>query len=70
MSELAAGKMDIDLSGQDRKDEIGDMARSVAVFREAALEKHQLEREAADRRNAGDAERRARESSAPRNRSG
>ncbi|SMD16782.1 methyl-accepting chemotaxis protein [Rhizobium sp. RU36D] len=61
MSELAAGKVDIDLSGQDRKDEIGDMARSVAVFREAALEKQQLEREAADRRNAGDAERRARE---------
>ncbi|MBO3758986.1 methyl-accepting chemotaxis protein [Ciceribacter sp. L1K23] len=61
MAELARGNTDIRLDGQERADEIGDMVRSVAVFRQAALDKQMLEREADERRNATDADRRARE---------
>ncbi|MCL6705396.1 methyl-accepting chemotaxis protein [Pseudomonas sp. R2.Fl] len=61
MAELARGKTDINLEGQDRSDEIGDMVRSVAVFRQAAIDKQMLERESEERRNATDADRRARE---------
>ncbi len=42
MVALAHNDFDIDLKGQDRKDEIGDMARSVAVFRENGLKVSQL----------------------------
>ncbi|WP_054158772.1 methyl-accepting chemotaxis protein [Rhizobium sp. AAP43] len=61
MRELATGNTDIDLKGVDRKDEIGDMVRSVAVFRQAEIDKRQLETEATARRSAGEAERQLRE---------
>lgn len=46
---LAAGETDIDFEGEERTDEIGDLARSIVSFRNAVLEKqrHQAESEAA-----------------------
>ncbi|PTM95181.1 methyl-accepting chemotaxis protein [Mycoplana dimorpha] len=46
MSRLAGGELDVPIEGRNRGDEIGDMVRSVAVFRDAALENVRLEREA------------------------
>lgn len=50
MRELSQGNTDFDIRDADRKDEIGDMVRSVALFREAAIEKQQLEIEAEQNR--------------------
>ncbi|MDA4848853.1 methyl-accepting chemotaxis protein [Hoeflea poritis] len=61
MSELARGNTDLELKGEDRKDEIGEMVRSVAVFRDAAIEKENLEREAEENRSLSDRERAERE---------
>ncbi|MCY6383390.1 methyl-accepting chemotaxis protein [Hoeflea prorocentri] len=61
MSELAEGNTDLDLQGEGRKDEIGEMVRSVAVFRDAAIEKERLEREAEENRSLSDRERAERE---------
>jgi methyl-accepting chemotaxis protein len=57
MSELARGRNDIAVEGTRRKDEIGAMARTVVVFRDAALAKPALEAEAAAQRAQADAER-------------
>ncbi|MFD1326892.1 methyl-accepting chemotaxis protein [Mycoplana ramosa] len=46
MSRLASGELDVPIDGRNRGDEIGDMVRSVAVFRDAALENVRLEQEA------------------------
>jgi methyl-accepting chemotaxis protein len=46
MSRLASGDLDISIDGRNRGDEIGDMVRSVAVFRDAARENVRLEQEA------------------------
>ncbi|MGQ3295662.1 MAG: methyl-accepting chemotaxis protein, partial [Shinella sp.] len=50
MTELAAGNTEIVLPKENRADEIGDMVRSVAVFRAAALDKDALERSSAESR--------------------
>ncbi|UDF30645.1 UNVERIFIED_ORG: methyl-accepting chemotaxis protein [Roseateles sp. XES5] len=50
MTALAAGDTDLALPRENRADEIGDMVRSVAVFRAAALEKDALERSSAETR--------------------
>ncbi len=42
---LAEGDTSIDLTGADRKDEVGDMARAVATFRDNAIRNAELERE-------------------------
>lgn len=57
MKRLAAGDTGIALDGQDRHDEIGVMVRSVAVFRDAAVEKERLEREAEANRSMSEKER-------------
>ena len=71
MGRLAAGDYSTDVPHAERKDEIGEMAQSVAYFREAALERKsararseaeqaeikRLEQEAAERQAAEDAER-------------
>ena len=46
MTRLADGDLDVDIEGRNRRDEIGDMVRSVTVFRDAALENVRLEQEA------------------------
>ena len=63
MSRLAGGDLDIRIDGRHRGDEIGDMVRSVAVFRDAARENIRLEEEAETQRrlSAEDEARRAAE---------
>ncbi|SES26760.1 methyl-accepting chemotaxis protein [Rhizobium sp. NFR03] len=46
MRKLAEGHTDIDLAYTNRKDEIGDMAGAVEVFRKAAINNTRLEQEA------------------------
>ena len=46
MNELAAGNTEHQIPHRDRKDEIGDMAAAVAIFRENAVERERLEQEA------------------------
>jgi methyl-accepting chemotaxis protein len=61
MTELAAGNTEIALPKENRADEIGDMVRSVAVFRAAALDKDALERSSAESRESTAREQRAQE---------
>ncbi|RMF15861.1 MAG: methyl-accepting chemotaxis protein [Alphaproteobacteria bacterium] len=66
MKELAQGNLEIEVIGLERHDEIGEMARSVQVFKDNAIEKIRLEeeqREAEERRRLEreEAERRERE---------
>ncbi|SIP98216.1 methyl-accepting chemotaxis protein [Rhizobium sp. RU35A] len=57
MSELAAGKHDITVPALDRGDEVGKMAKAVAVFKDAAIEKLRLSRETDEMRQTSDRER-------------
>ena len=61
MNRLASGNTTIVCHGKDRRDEIGDMARSVVVFRDAAIEKERLQRETATLREDAENERAARD---------
>jgi methyl-accepting chemotaxis protein len=63
MKRLADGDLDVAIEGRERADEIGDMVRSVTVFRDAAIENIRLEQEAASARDlsSAEAERRASE---------
>lgn len=61
MAMLAGGKLDIKTPALGRRDEIGDMARSVEVFREAALQRERMEAEMARRRQDLETERADRE---------
>ncbi|MDQ0456518.1 methyl-accepting chemotaxis protein [Rhizobium paknamense] len=61
MMRLAGGDTAVTFKGESRKDEIGDMVRSVAVFRDAAIEKNRLQQEAEHDRKATEIERQARE---------
>ena len=45
MQELAQGNNEIEVTGLDRGDEIGEMAKSVAVFKDNAIERIRLEGE-------------------------
>jgi methyl-accepting chemotaxis protein len=47
MSTLASGRNDVDIDGTDRSDELGDMARAVLVFRDAAIAKQATDAAAA-----------------------
>ena len=58
MGELARGRNEIDVDGTERGDEIGQMARAVLVFRDAAVEKIRLEGIAAEQRREVEKERR------------
>lgn len=57
MRDLSGGKLDTEVAGTDRQDEIGEMAQAVLVFRDAGLEKVQLEKAAEEQRQAAEAER-------------
>lgn len=61
MADLASGNLGIKTPELNRRDEIGDMARSVEVFREAGLQRARMEAEMTRRRQELDAERAARE---------
>jgi len=45
MARLAKGEIQQDVPAVENKDEIGDMARAVLIFKENALERHRLEEE-------------------------
>jgi methyl-accepting chemotaxis protein len=45
MKELAAGKLDVEIVGIGRRDEVGEMADAVAVFKTNAVERVRLEAE-------------------------
>jgi methyl-accepting chemotaxis protein len=57
MHALAGGNLDVKVDATDRKDEIGEMARSVEVFQKAALHNRALEAEAETARTASERER-------------
>ncbi|MDB5460142.1 MAG: mcpU [Caulobacteraceae bacterium] len=57
MKQLAAGRNDIDVPALEQKDEIGQMAGAVQVFKEAAIEKLRLEQEAVTQRGRTEEER-------------
>jgi methyl-accepting chemotaxis protein len=56
MKKLADGDLDVGIEGRERGDEIGDMVRSVSVFRDNARENIRLEQEAAAVRARSDAD--------------
>jgi methyl-accepting chemotaxis protein len=62
MRELADGKLEAEVAGQDRRDEVGQMAKALLVFRDNALTARALEAEATAGRGAADAERARNES--------
>jgi methyl-accepting chemotaxis protein len=61
MGKLAAGDNDVAVGGAERGDEIGQMARAVLVFRDAAVEKIKLEAQTAEQRRQAEDERRRNE---------
>ena len=58
MQHLSSGQLDLSVPAVDDRDEIGRMARSVVVFRDAAAAKERLEREAEEQRRQSEEERR------------
>ncbi|MFN3320483.1 MAG: methyl-accepting chemotaxis protein [Allorhizobium sp.] len=61
MRGLAAGDTKTEIPFAGRHDEIGDMAAAVAVFRDNAIERAALERQAEENRSLSETERQARE---------
>ena len=57
MGRLASGDNSVEVPAVDRKDEVGEMARAVLVFKDAAIEKIRLEAETGEARSAAEAER-------------
>ncbi|SEB89026.1 methyl-accepting chemotaxis protein [Rhizobiales bacterium GAS191] len=58
MQRLAGGDHSVEVPAQNRRDEVGEMAHAVALFREAAIEKLRLENESAELRELSEGERR------------
>ncbi|NJO13767.1 MAG: methyl-accepting chemotaxis protein [Rhizobiales bacterium] len=52
MSQIAAGERDVAISGKERQDEIGAMARATQVFQQASHRLERLSREQAERARA------------------
>jgi len=61
MSRLSGGDLDLAVPSIERRDEIGQMARAVEIFREAGLANRRLEAEAEQGRRLTEEERRQRE---------
>ncbi|MGA2496062.1 MAG: methyl-accepting chemotaxis protein, partial [Roseiarcus sp.] len=61
MLRLAGGDLAADVPALARADEIGQMARAVATFKQAGLDRERLEREAVRNREASEVERRGNE---------
>lgn len=55
MNSLAAGETELEIAGQDRTDEIGDMTRAVEIFRQNAIERLSLEAAQAEEQKAKEA---------------
>ncbi len=61
MKRLSAGDNTVAIEGAGQKDEIGEMAKAVQSFKDAAIEKGRLEKEASDVRRQAESERAANE---------
>ncbi|THV23178.1 methyl-accepting chemotaxis protein [Peteryoungia ipomoeae] len=61
MGKLAGGDVSAKIPGTERRDEIGQMAAAVAVFRDNIIERGRLSREADETRSLSERERRERE---------
>ena len=61
MAALASGDTDTPIDGLGRQDEVGQMAKAVAVFRDSAIERQRLEQSAEDNRSLSERERIERE---------
>jgi methyl-accepting chemotaxis protein len=61
MARLASGDLTAEVEGQARKDEVGDMARSVEVFRENGLKAREVEADASAQRDRAEADRQSNE---------
>lgn len=59
MKDVAAGKLDAEVVGDDRADEIGDMARALGVFKTNAEDKLRFEAQAEETRKQAELEREA-----------
>jgi len=57
MDRLARGDFQVRIEGENRRDELGGMARAVQVFKDAGLEKQRLEAEAVAQRSISEQER-------------
>jgi methyl-accepting chemotaxis protein len=57
MESLAGGKLEAEVPGADRKDEVGEMARTVQVFKDNALRVREMEREQAEAKARAEADR-------------
>jgi methyl-accepting chemotaxis protein len=57
MGALAKGDLTVQIDGQSRRDEVGDMARAVLVFKDAAIENARLGRAAAEHATQAEGER-------------
>ena len=66
MGRLASGDNSVEVPGLKRRDEIGEMARAVQVFKDAAIEKLRIEGEADRIRSMTDSERQRHEAEAAR----
>jgi methyl-accepting chemotaxis protein len=64
MTRLAGGNNEVDVPALGAKDEIGEMAKAVLVFRDAAIEKVRMEREAQEERVRSEAARKKAEEEA------
>jgi methyl-accepting chemotaxis protein len=58
MGRIAEGQLDLEVPGQSRRDEMGEVARALEALRVTALRARQLEQEAAAARTAAEAARR------------
>ena len=58
MGELANNDLDVEIPAQDRRDEIGDMAAAVQVFKENAIHARQLEAEQEEQKRRAEEEKR------------
>ncbi|GAB3445030.1 methyl-accepting chemotaxis protein [Insolitispirillum peregrinum] len=59
MHALADGDLSVDVRGQDRQDEVGEMARAMVVFKDHALARRTLEQQARQAEQRAAAERKA-----------
>ena len=66
MVRMSQGQLDINVDDAQRKDEFGEMMKSVVVFRDAALDKQRLENEAKEQQRVVEEERRRNEEAAAR----
>ncbi|MBF0335990.1 MAG: HAMP domain-containing protein, partial [Alphaproteobacteria bacterium] len=58
MGRLAKNDLDVDVLGQQRKDEVGDISRAVQVFKDNAIAMRRMEAEQVEMKNRADMEKR------------